>query len=273
MTTPRERDFSYPSPEEGGVLTLYKYMTSTALTGFLSNGCLKLSFGFDANDPFELLTAGDIPGHEEYVDEGFISFTKNENDPHMWGVYADKYSGACLEFRFPYCKGNTDEEQNEYIWRHFKDENGEGQHIANHGDIIFKCQYSNTRPPKYLNYRPTQEQAKDWIRGCRTSKHTSWKNENEYRMLFLCECAKIIKPCENSFLYLIDGLASALKSITLGPRYNILLSDIEYNLKQNQILTPGQTITCRKAEFPIGDCYDLNFNAQSFMFPPENKLE
>lgn len=277
MTTPRERDFSYPSPEEGGVLTLYKYMTSTALTDFLSNGCLKLSFGFDANDPFELLTARDIPDTtKEYVDEGFISFTKKDNDPHMWGVYADKYRGACLEFQFLYykTKADTPETQHEYVWRHFKDEDGHEKHYNNGGDVIFECNYTPKRPKSALfGTRPhTMEEINNWIRMCRTSKHTSWKDEEEYRMLFSLKCNEVIKASEDQSLYLIPGLAPSLKSITLGPRCNILLSDIEYNLKQNQILTPGQTITCRKAEFPIGDSYDLNLNAQSFKFPPENKL-
>lgn len=274
MTDLTERNFIYPSPEESEVLTLYKYLTSTALTGFLSNGCLKLSFGFDANDPFELLTAGDIPDSAKYVDEGFISFTKKDNDPHMWGVYADKYRGACLEFQFLYykTKADTPETQHEYVWRHFKDEDGDEKHYNNGGDVIFECNYTPKRPKSALfGTRPhTMEEINNWIRMCRTSKHASWKDEEEYRMLFSLKCNEVIKASEDQSLYLIPGLAPSLKSITLGPRCNIPLSYIEYCLRQNQILAPDQTITYGKASFQKGS-YDLIVDSEVSTFPSENE--
>lgn len=247
-------------------------MTSEALVSFLSNGCLKLSFGLDANDPFELLTARDIPDSPKRVDEGFISFTKNENDPHMWGIYADKYRGARLEFRFLYRKreNNSSEEQYEFLRRWFKDENGGEHWNDDEGDVIYKCHYTRERPKSCLAGRrkPTPREIRNWIRICNTSKHFSWENEDEYRMLFSCKRDLVIKARKTPPLYLIPGFAPILKSIVLGPRCNLLLSYVKYNLCKNKILAPGQRITYSKAEFPKNGGYDLFINPQPTFFPP-----
>lgn len=287
-----DRNYRFPEPEDSEILTLYKYMTETALVCFLSNGCLKLSFGYDSNDPFELLPAEEKPDSKEFVHTGFVSFTKNDNSPEMWGIYADKYRGARLEFQFPYCKntgheydGNyahflgiksriEDGNQIEFIRRWSSPQVGHYDHYGDAGDIIYKCRYSTERPPSMTRNlsAASHDDYKNWIRKRITTKHISWEHEDEYRLVYLCSCCDKILPNGNSFIYLLNELTPFLKSITLGPRSNITLSDVAHNLGQNNILAPGQSIAYRKARFQEG-LYDLDMDSQTLTFPPKKRTE
>lgn len=60
--------------------------------------------------------SGYLPHQENmYSNRGFLSFTTKSDCAPLWGNYADKYAGACIEFEFDYFKSENLEnvEENE----------------------------------------------------------------------------------------------------------------------------------------------------------------
>ena len=83
-------------------ITLYKYITPIALASLIQHGDLKLTYRKDANDPFECLPDGYSPQDKVLSHLGIVSLTGNKSNHPMWGNYADKYRGACIEFQMKY---------------------------------------------------------------------------------------------------------------------------------------------------------------------------
>lgn len=284
----RDRVIEYPKPEDTDYLTLYKYVTPTALTSFLTNGCLKISFGYETNDPFELIGDIDTPGQAERTKIGFISFTALQNDPFMWGCYAEKYRGALMTFQFPYCKktGNEfdrntahflgcsapteDGKQREYR-RRWTPSADDFYVLKDGGDVIFRCNYTEKRPVQCLikqGSSPTAEEMNEWSYRTITSKHTSWAKEDEYRIIYNKIVATKIIACGESLLYLTDDCTPYLTKITLGPMCPITPVDVYQTLAKNPVLDAKQSISFNRATFEKKS-YLLNLNTPTHQFPQQ----
>ena len=90
-------------------ITLYKYLSVVGLEKFIKEKTIKLSFGYETNDRFEVLRGNLVPkcSSEELEDDfaagthiGFISLSEVEENTYMWGYYAEQYRGARLKFQF-----------------------------------------------------------------------------------------------------------------------------------------------------------------------------
>ncbi len=212
-------DRTTPNP-----LVLYKYITCAALEGLLENGGIKVTYSSDANDPFEMLPHGYIPGTLSNSDIGFMSFTRNGNDPAMWGNYADKYMGARIRFEIPWlneCDEESEEgeekarqlpqkqldriistlaqlrERGVSAFYYEPDDGGIGAAFGSH--FIFKCVYKKARYRKDSTESltsDTQRQLKE-LEGkflMVGTKHRAWRRESEYRVLISKELTEVTSP-------------------------------------------------------------------------------
>lgn len=234
-------------------LILYKYISPTALSGLIQHGDFRITFRQDANDPLELLPKGELPDNKVHMsneDLGFISLTKNNNCPPLWGNYADKYQGACVRFDFDYyfCnpkKINRDksfEERmaldgitikgwglNTYYFQHVvKDDR---RSVRTRGDIILKCVYKDDRSLKELvknNGLGSREKllyrfTRDWL--IIATKHKSWSYEEEYR-LPVVRSDSTRSDFQIPTMYFSNCLTRYITKIILGPKCPLTPQDV-----------------------------------------------
>lgn len=230
-------------------IRLYKFVSPIGLTSFLQHGDLKISFRNDANDPYEVLPQGEMPGtSSKNILHGFISLSSKYNLPSMWGNYASKYSGACIEFELPYfifsaaqehCVPNamsklTDALTKEVGWMKTMRCKGEDECNKNgvslsfsHSDFIFRCNYvkkyradtSNNFPipPYFLSIK---ELYVDFVKKYRelSTKHESWQIEDEYRICVTKQNASRAAVYGESIMFFSDVITRYAKRIILGPK-------------------------------------------------------
>lgn len=196
---------------------LYKYISVRALTGFIEHGDIKITYKSDANDPYESSPKGIQPGLSRSCEHGFLSLTKSKNNHSMWGTYADKFRGACLQFDIPYFTYDknkseqkidnilatftdilqqtkiTDDNKNYYSvdcrFMRFKMKNN-CVHLEDE-DTIIACLYTHERyNPDSLIYIPPEIRApyrnllESNLRKILplATKEKSWEHEQEYRV-------------------------------------------------------------------------------------------
>lgn len=198
-------------------LRLYKYISVRALTGFIEHGDIKITYKSDANDPYESSPKGIHPGLSKSCTHGFLSLTKSRNNHSMWGTYADKFRGACLQFDIPYFTYNDAKSHHEVdnilatftdIFQQTKITNDNKNYYSvdcrfmrfkindNHvlledEDTIISCLYTHERynpdSPIYIpdeintSYRNLLEKNLRKILSLAT-KEKSWEHEQEYRV-------------------------------------------------------------------------------------------
>lgn len=235
-------------------ITLYKYITPKALEELIKHGDFKLTYRSDANDPFECL-----PINAHFSDDilshiGIISLTSNPRNHPMWGNYADKFRGACVEFSFDYfytdpnrTPTNKGEElalegieykkmgTNVYFLQYRKDGDTEGIDTRG-GDVLIRCHYSSLRSDNnimFINRMPRTlseaEQLKQRIKEQDriliqnawrqvSTKHPDWKYEDEYRVTMRQDrCTRIIEPKKGEKIHLSNKLSRYITKIILGP--------------------------------------------------------
>ena len=107
--------FSEVLREEGNLIPLlYRYTPADYYNiRNLEKGELFLSKAGQMNDIFEGLSgyadADTIENIDRISDIAYIkSFSENENDPHMWGIYATEYSGMCVQYDLRRMMGKED---------------------------------------------------------------------------------------------------------------------------------------------------------------------
>lgn len=251
----------HPGTEENNTkqLKLYKYMTPVALSCLLQHGDLKITFPQDANDPLELLPKGDNPQSlrqrkEKNTDLGFLSLTKDKNCPPMWGNYADKYKGACIQFDFKYFFCNPEKTEfdnlieklahdgiiikdwglNTYYFQYREDDNFRG--VKNQGDILLRCVYQDERSskePKFHNLDTPRKRmlarfTKEWL--IIATKHKSWEYEKEFRLpVIRSESSR--SDFQVPSMYFTNCLTRYITKIILGPNCALSVDDVKFMIK------------------------------------------
>lgn len=291
-----EYKITYPDERDSRKLVLYKYVSRVGLTSFLANRDLKLSFPKEANDPFELTDANSEPDMlADFEKVGFLSLSTDNNSPSMWGNYAEKYRGACLKFELQYCapKGDrfdgnvahwlgleSDKDKKlgkpVYFFRRWRESNEEGRSFSvegSRGDKIYKCQYSDVRPDlgileKQMETSPfpfNRKRKVEMVHLRYTTKHRSWKNEKEYRLVYNKSEASRISSVGGEMMFFINDITSCLREIVLGPLCKTTISDVYFALRKNWGDDISAPIVYRRAEFQQKS-YLLNFQTKALAY-------
>lgn len=217
---------------------LYHYTSYKSFTMIWLTQTLKFGKVIDMNDMFEFNpssqchTVEEIKCLDEYLEEkklykqisltmDYDTYTKGCMSPMMWGQYADKGNGVCIEFDYSKLMGNIKpsmmHDAIDYVYN-LPEPPEITREVANDFDSFFK-----------------EKQKKLFF-----TKHNSWSNENEYRIVskedFLeikdaitaiyitncksteCECIeKLLK--DNNDIYLRCVLQDSMPGV--GTYYNI----------------------------------------------------
>lgn len=247
-----------PRPEVAGKITLYKYISLKALEGLLRFGDFKVSYRKDCNDPQEMTPSGYLPHQENmYSNRGFLSFTTKSDCAPLWGNYADKYAGACIEFEFDYFKSENLEnvEENErYVFENLKevtslgfdvkyikaffDENDKMLKTSISRYLLIRCIYQKDRKRvRHNGMAFSESQAKKdasmyWWRVMCT-KDADWEYEDEYRLpLSLRDVSRINDDFPPMLFTNIP--TPYIRKIILGPECKLSCYDVEYMLYLNK---------------------------------------
>lgn len=236
-------------------ITLYKYVTPIALASLIEHGDLKLTYRRDANDPFECLPDGYHPHDEVLSHLGIVSMTGNKSSHPMWGNYADKYRGACIEFKMEYfyIQGNKQPDNRgeqlayegkeleklgtkAYFIQYWKDEEREPIDLRG-GDVLLKCEYSNNRSDPQSafpanNEKQIREGHQKWLRQIIT-KHTDWKYEDEYRVTMRHHRCSRFSAGPPS-MYFTNALTRYITKIILGPKCEYSPREIAFLISRNR---------------------------------------
>lgn len=221
-------------------ITLYKYITPVALAGLIQHGDIKLTYRKDANDPFECLPDGNNPEDDTLAHLGILSLTSKCLNHPMWGNYADKYRGACIEFGIDYFSIESPEKAPEnkgeelaidsidyaklgttaLFFQYWED--GKHKKIDQRGgDVLLKCEYTHERSnPQNWFWTGTRQQELEgrqkWFRQIIT-KHTDWQYEDEYRVTMRhnrCSRFSVGPPT----MYFTNAFTRYITKIILGPK-------------------------------------------------------
>jgi len=186
----------------------YHFLSSRNAIHDLERQMIKVSLIDTLDDPFELmpyLRKMDREHRKLYYDVrknvskkyGLLCFSKNWNEPLLWGHYADKHKGVALGFAISKYR-------------------------------IIEVDYQPKRIKLELKDNPKHNETAFLIELVRTKYH-NWKYENEIRILVsLKDC---IKLGGHFFINFDDNLS--LKEIILGCKFD---NNEEYILKLSQKL-------------------------------------
>lgn len=234
--------------EEGKAeyITLYKYISLKGLFGFLYHGDLKITTKDDANDPFEFMPSGVDHNDIKVSTKGFISLSKESDNASMWGNYADKFRGACIEFNVPYFindetlstthRVNYIAEFSKQLSKDDRDikitairtnkETRQGQVILmGDGDFLYNCLYKEKRYNKTQTYSPPPSIPEEYkpiygeilsIHDAIATKSMDWKHEKEYRFIISKRHATRTEYSD-SLMYFSNRITPYASKIILGP--------------------------------------------------------
>lgn len=218
---------------------------------------------------------------------GFVSMTSDNNSPPMWGNYADKYKGACIEFTFPYFKERKHLKQERidlfigyamhlmkrrdivmYAWRTLDFDGNKvfSSIVRDVGDVIYKVVYRNERVEStkgggYLTYWENDRDIIDHYEQRRYlyTKHPKWKQENEFRILFQRD-----NLTNDKSLWFTKDIIPYITGITLGPLCNFTPEYVYSCLfARKNFLHPMGKVALRKACFSQTR-YDLEFDEPEY---------
>ncbi len=257
------------------VVTLYIYLPYEYFEKDIENNYLKLTMADYTNDPCEFLVAPcnlekmkdviEMQNKAARTKWGCLCFSKNGKNSAMWGNYADKHYGVCLEFEFEYFdKFNPKRESN--VYSYIVDKIKNAHFDKNHPDQSFvrEIAYSGVRS----HYPDTDEEMvnefdrfkKDLINSKREqledkevinfwindiwqdsiyTKNESWKYEEEVRMMFFLGGADLDNiigydpekcDCGNIF---VKGVNKYIKRVVLGVRCESNEEDVRKFLESN----------------------------------------
>lgn len=227
-------------------ITLYKYVSLKALFGFLYHGDLKITTKGDANDPFEFMPSGEDHNDIKEHNKGFISLSTDSDNASMWGNYADKFKGACIEFKVPYFvydnelpafhRANMLSDLSRLLSKDGRDIKitairtpkppHQGQVLLmSNGDFLYNCLYKKERYKKEANCNPPndipeiyKETYKEILleHDAIATKSIDWKHENEYRFIIAKTHATRTEYFD-SLMYFSNRITPYATKITLGP--------------------------------------------------------
>lgn len=244
---------------------LYLFMPSEYLLDCLEKDEIKVCLPKDCNDPFEFLPAkkeGCNPPDTAGV--GFISFSEEWASSTMWGHYAEKHKGVCLEFSFPLgaAFGSAAEDAD--------DERSSEALLLDFGGTELDRQFTLLPIPnqeiyapllmkvKYWPYRshPAKSQVRCIISGetvtdarysrLFAAKGQEWAYEKEWRLFVtLDNCLAYHDGC-----YFVQGLTKYITKVMLGWRCELPQAYIQRKLSAMS----GCKATCVKME-PNGNLF------------------
>lgn len=237
-------------------ITLYKYMSLKGLKAFMNYHSIKLSFGYEANDRFEMLPGALTPpssAHERekatsaITKHGFISLTTVKDNPYMWGCYAEQYKGACLELSFEV------DEKDEGRFRRLDKELPRCKRLLNieriefEGAYIYECEYEPSRIDKAI--KDLRKCTKNII----SNKHSTWTHEKEYRIVYSTSCGTgklnaLLHASEgpDGEIYSTADINRCAVSLRIGPLCPINVSDVRLAIAMDPVL---RGIRIERAEF------------------------
>ena len=240
-----------PRPEVAGKITLYKYISLKALEGLLRFGDFKVSYRKDCNDPQEMTPSGYLPHQENmYSHRGVLSFTTKSDCAPLWGNYADKFAGACIEFEFDYfnlekLESAVESERNvfEYLEKvtalgfdvkyikSFFDENDKMLKPSIARYLLIKCIYQKDRKRVQHNGMSRSESQAEidasmyWWRVMCT-KDADWEYEDEYRLpLSLYDVSRVNDGFPPMLFTNIP--TPYIRKIILGPECKLSCHEVE----------------------------------------------
>lgn len=245
---------------------LHKYMSVEALKAFITYHTIKLSFGYEANDCFEMLQGDAVPSSNKTTEavekHGFISLTARKDSPYMWGNYADHYKGARLDLVFEIEEGDINarrykrEDKDEPRYKSLKNIDD----IEFEGAYIEKCEYENNRIDK------VETKLEECTRNIISNKERSWAQEEEYRIIYSISYANrpspllTASPTNNGIIYTTKDINHCIYNIALGPLCEISESDVKCGIMKESTLRGAriEKLHFNKCEYRVSgnDGYD-----------------
>lgn len=217
-------------------ILLHKYMSVEGLKALLTYHSIKLSFGYEANDCFEMLQGDAVPSSNKRTaaveKHGFISLSARNDSPYMWGNYADHYKGARIDFVF---EVETDKKNENRYFRIDKDKPRnykliDVDKIDFDGAYIDKCEYEINRIDK------VDKRLEKCTRNIISNKERSWAQEEEYRIIYSISVAGKPSPwvasaaSSNGIIYTTRDINHCIYKIALGPLCEISRKDVVFGL-------------------------------------------
>lgn len=86
--------------EKNKKMKVYLFMRYEYLYNMIANDEVKVILPSECNDPLEFVPYGSEHALQNEL-HGMICFSQDCNNSAMWGHYADKHKGICVEFEFP----------------------------------------------------------------------------------------------------------------------------------------------------------------------------
>ncbi|MBT8778777.1 DUF2971 domain-containing protein [Akkermansia muciniphila] len=253
-----------PNENNGKKMLLYKYVNLYSLMQIIEHCDMKISFREDANDPYEMLEQGIYPGDVigTYREYGFISLSRSNDVPSLWGNYADKYSGACIEIEMPYFRNeyvegmmddfgismsngyrglcrfalersNLAQQPQIYInkYRYFNEK--DLRIYIGGGDFLVKCLYTGSERFKCdASVLPNDEML--IMFGTLGLKDYTWEYEQEYRVPVMKRAATRCSFSDDRIMYFSDTIMRFVKRIILGPKCKYSVEQINEYLQTHK---------------------------------------
>lgn len=248
----RHGTYLHDSKSPAMKIRLYKYLTLEGLAAFVKFHSIKLSFGHETNDKYEMLSGALNPTADtakreqesKAVDKhGFVSLSKRYDDPYMWGSYADKHMGACIEFEFDvdvedelgrgketsYCRKEKPKPRYKGI-RDIDNSYFDGRKIV-------PCQYETNRIDKIHTSLPRCTQ------NIISNKHLGWGWEDECRVIYSTyegngrRSHLVQSVCAGkTILYTTKDLNHNIIGIYLSPLCPVSVTDVKNGIQEDESL-------------------------------------
>ncbi|MHC1624388.1 MAG: DUF2971 domain-containing protein [Candidatus Methanospirareceae archaeon] len=199
-------------------MLLYKYFRAEWALRLLKTKRVKVTMLSEVNDPFEWLPGVKAPAGQGYEESdawlerfrlavlarrGMVCFSETRTDPVIWAHYADYHKGIALEFDYIDDPARTD---------------------------IVKIEYSPERvcldPSVITEAWRESEAAIRAMRKTLTAKHSSWRYEQEYRVI-----VRLSGCIEEEGKYYIPLPDDFLVRVILGIKCPHTVSDVQALLR------------------------------------------
>lgn len=191
-------------------LKLYMYVNADALFKIIDSQLLRLSKPWLTNDITECIFQYENDLRFFVKNYAYLCFSSVRDSAAMWGYYAERGKGACLEFEFDVVEV-----------------------AAGVYEILFGGMMS-VENPVYI--RKVAYGPKRAVRGNLLDlffvKSQEWEHENEYRIVFNLAGKSIVTKNENgNIANYVSGFLDSLTGVILGPRTSYESTEVYSYLK------------------------------------------
>ena len=188
-------------------IKLYLYASEASLRSILKSGKIRLSKPWNTNDITECVAKGEKDQSELIKTYGYICLSSTKSSPAMWGYYADRSRGACIEFTFSYTYHTVD---------------------------LFPCGGGYAHKVKYSDERVDPNETVELL----ITKSKSWEYEKEYRILYKLNKRPVIDVIEGDTIqYYTNDIKENVTGIILGKNCKIQLSELKTIIRSSAIHT------------------------------------